>query len=123
MIVIIEDDLVFVKNVVSKLKKNWIDDIRVFNSIQSYIHIEAELYLVDIRLEKNSFDLISEIRKQTNGVICIVSSYSEKEYIKKCFTNWADFYINKLVNPFLYQYKILGLYNMIKRLSSLQNKK
>lgn len=123
MIVIIEDDLIFVKNVVSKLKKNWIDDIRVFNSIQSYSHIEADLYLIDIKLEKNSFELISEIREKTQSPICVVSSYSEKDYIKVCFQNWADFYINKLVNPFLYQYKILWLYNMSKRLIGLQKNK
>ncbi len=123
MIVIIEDDLIFVKNIVAKLNKEGITEIKIFNSIQSYIHIEAELYLIDIKLEKNSFDLISEIRKNTTGIICIVSSYSEKDYVKKCFQSGADFYINKLVNPFLYQYKILWLYKMIKRLRSLQNKK
>lgn len=123
MIVIIEDDLIFVKNVVSKLNRNWIYDIKIFNSIQSYIHMEADLYLIDIRLEKNSFDLISEIRNKSNSVICVVSSYSEKDYVKQCFHNWADFYINKVVNPYLYQYKIFWIYKMIKRLQSLQNKK
>ena len=123
MIVIIEDDLVFVKNIVAKLNKEGISEIKVFNSIQSYTHTDAFLYLIDIKLEVNSFWLIWELRKNTHWVICIVSSYSEKDYVKKWFDSGADFYINKLINPFLYQYKILWLYKMIKRLHSLQNKK
>lgn len=115
MIVIIENDLLFVKNIKAKLNRAWINDIKIFNSIQSYTHVEADLYLVDIKLEKNSYWLISEIREKTEWIICVVSSYSEKECVKSCFESWADFFINKLTNPFLYQYKILWLYKMIKR--------
>jgi len=120
MIVIIEDDNIFVKNVISKLNKLWIKEIKVFNSIQSYIHIEANLYLIDIKLEQNSFDLIKEIREKTNAPICIVSSYSEKDCVKLCFKHWADMYINKIINPYLYSEKVLWMYNMSKRLYSLQ---
>lgn len=123
MIVIIEDDLVFVKNIVAKLNKEGISEIKVFNSIQSYTHTDAFLYLIDIKLEENSFDLISKISKDKKGIICVVSSYSEKEYIKVCFQNWADIYINKIIEPYLYIYKVIWLYNLWKKLHSLQNKK
>lgn len=121
MIVIIEDDLVFVKNIVAKLNKEGISEIKVFNSIQSYTHTDAFLYLIDIKLEENSFDLISKISKDKKGIICVVSSYSEKEYIKVCFHNWADIYINKIIEPYLYIYKVIWLYNLWKKLHSLQN--
>lgn len=117
MIVIIENDNLFIRNIVNKLTKEWIKDIRVFTSVQSYNHIEADLYLIDIKLEVNSFELIWEIREKTNSPICVVSSYSDREYIKQCFENGADMYINKIVNPYLYAYKVLWMYRMAKRLN------
>ena len=123
MIVIIEDDLLFVKNVVAKLNKEGISEIKVFNSIQSYSQTDAFLYLIDLKLEKNSFGLIEEINKNKKWIICVVSSYSERDYIKKCFSFGADMYINKIVDPFLYIYKIKWLYSLWKKIHSLQNKK
>lgn len=114
MIVIIEDNIDF-SNIFSKrLRMEWFNTT-IFNSIKSYAHIEADLYIIDLHLEKKSYWLIKKIRNQTDKPIMVLSAYNNVEYINKTIDYWADCYIIKWIS-------IIELISQIKALLRFYNR-
>lgn len=122
MIVLIEDNKVFSENLIKKLNKKGINEIHLFESIKSYIHIKADLYIIDIRLEKNSFELMEEIRKKTWKLIVAFSHYTSQEYIIKALDHGADLYVEKHDSPTLTVKKIRKLLEISKLLPHENNR-
>ena len=79
-IIIIEDQTYIANNIKRKLVDYNID---IFNSIKSYKHKQADLYIIDIGLEEKSFNLIKQIRKKTTSPIIILTCYDDEETIEE----------------------------------------
>lgn len=116
MIILIEDDKIFAESLIRKLKKVWIENVKWYSTIWSYEHQEADLYITDIRLEHNSFDLIKDIRKNTNKIILALSHFTNKDYMLKALNSWADLYIDKMCIPDILVKKIFKILLISQRL-------
>lgn len=68
------------------------------DAINSFSAFHPDLVILDISLPDGSgLNLIPEFRKQSDDVkIMVVSNYSGKEIVKKCFENGADDFYDKM---------------------------
>lgn len=115
MIIVIEDKKHFAKSLQQKLERNWYE-VKVYHSTSEYIHEEAELYIIDICLEVQSYALIRKIRHNTHAPIIIFTAFNNNEYIKKALEAWWDVHEDKLVAPQVFLQKVKSLILMYKRL-------
>jgi len=111
-IIIVEDQPDIANNIKRKLDKY---HVYIFNTIKSYEHKHADLYIVDIMLEKKSFSLIKQIRGRTSSPIVILTWYDDEKTIKKIEESWWDIHFDKLVNPNILIHRLEGILRICNR--------
>lgn len=96
MIVIVEDDKLFLKNLIKIIERKNISNYKFFTDVENYEYIEADLYIFDLRIwNKKSFNLIKETNKKTNKPIIVLSSFYDRDSIINALRSWATFYLQK----------------------------
>lgn len=96
-IFLLEDDKNFVYATRKVFDRNWIDLV-VCESISDYKFTdEVEWYMVDWQiLWKYSFDIIKDIRKNTDKLIVLFSHHNDTEFVMKAIKNGSDMYFDKM---------------------------
>lgn len=115
-IILLDDNKSFTDILWRKISKEWFNVI-CFNSIWDFdFELNVWLYIIDLKLEKFTFDLIKKLRSRTDKPIMILSWYSNQDFKIKSFESWADCYSNKLSSPKIILAKIKSLIRMYHRI-------
>ena len=115
---ILEDNKVYLKKLKSFLEDRW-HKVITYNTIEKFEFIESDIYLVDLQIGKEmSFDLIKDIRYNTNSMIIIISHHTKPSILRKGIEYGADYYFNKMnIDQYSLQFEIIE--NLSKRLWKL----
>ena len=87
-----------------------------YTSMAWYIHVDADIYLLDLWLEDLAYPLIKKIRNKTDKPIIIYSTYNNVDIIEEALNSWADAFINKLSTARTLISRIQWFYKMYNRL-------
>lgn len=116
-IVVIENYKELAETIAKKLQRNGFE-VESFSSIIDYEHIEADLYLMDLKMETYAFDLIKHIRDKTDKPIVMFSWHTEPPLVLKSLELWADIYMCKLMPPNEMIARLKAILRFYKRLKS-----